>query len=47
MEEIKELKERGYEFIKFYTIDLSKRRLVPIEKKPRRLAKLFTEIAET
>ena len=44
--EIKELKERGYEFIKLYTIDLSKRRLVPIEKIPKRLARLFTKLAK-
>ena len=43
--EIKELKEKGYSFIKLYTVDLSRGRLVPIEKIPRRLSKLFTKLA--
>jgi len=43
--EIKELKEKGYNFIKLYTVDLLRRRLVSIEKISRRLSKLFTELA--
>jgi len=42
--EIRELKEKGYSYIKLYTVDLSKKRLVPIKKILRRLnVKLFAK----
>ena len=46
LSEIKELKKRGYGFIKLYTIDLSRRRLAPIEEIPRRLTRLFTKLSK-
>jgi len=41
--EARELREKGYGYIKLYTIDLSKRRLVPIEKISRKLSKLYVK----
>ena len=39
--EAKELREKGYGFIKFYTVNLSGKKLVPVEEMPRKLSKVF------
>ena len=44
--EVKDLKEKGYDFIKLYTINLSKGNIVPIEKISRRLGRLFGRLVK-
>lgn len=43
--EIKELREKGYSFIRFYTVNLLKRKLIPIEMLPKRLSKAFAKFS--
>jgi len=42
---IKDLKEKGYDnLVKFYTVDLSKKELIPIEELPKKLSELFPKL---
>ena len=41
---LRELRKNGYDFIKMYTIDLSKKRLISIEEVSKKLSKLLKDV---
>ncbi|ADI31258.1 hypothetical protein [Staphylothermus hellenicus] len=43
---VKRLKEKGYGFIKLYTVNISKKKLIPIKEIPVKLSRLFSKQAQ-